>query len=81
MKTAKQAKMGLVVSAVATVTGFLKTVMNFLTDPFLTPPLKATLTHLEEAELKTLQGEKRSFKAKSLWENSGAVVMAVRRPG
>lgn len=73
--------MGLIVSAMATVTGFLTSVMNFLTDPFLTPPMRATLTYLEETELKTLQGEKRSFKAKSLWENSGAVIMAVRRPG
>ncbi|CAL9699440.1 unnamed protein product [Knipowitschia caucasica] len=73
--------MGLVVSAMATVAGFVTTVMNFLTDPFLTSPLKATLKHLEETELSTLQGEKRSFKAKALWENTGAVIMAVRRPG
>ncbi|KAK7919339.1 hypothetical protein WMY93_010623 [Mugilogobius chulae] len=51
--------MGLIVSAVAAVAGFLNSVMNFLTDPFLTPPLKAPLKHLEEAELTTLQGDKR----------------------
>lgn len=80
-ETAKHAIMGLIVSAVAVVGGYLLSVMNFITDPFLTPPLKATLKHLEEAELKTLQGDRKSFKAKSLWENTGAVVMAVRRPG
>lgn len=77
----KQAIMGLVMSAVATVASFLTSVMNFLTDPFLTPSLSASLQYLEDTELKTLQGEKRAFKAKSLWEKTGAVVMAVRRPG
>lgn len=80
-KTVRKAIMGLIVSAMAAVGSFLTSVMNFITDPFLTPPVKATLSHLEEAELKTLQGEKKTFKAKSLWENTGAVVMAVRRPG
>lgn len=73
--------MELIVHALATVSGFLTGIMNFLTDPFLTPPLRATLKYLEETELKTLQGEKRSFKAKALWEKTGAVVMAVRRAG
>uniref|UniRef100_A0A673ADF3 Redox-regulatory protein FAM213A n=1 Tax=Sphaeramia orbicularis TaxID=375764 RepID=A0A673ADF3_9TELE len=61
--------------------GFITGVLNSVTDRFLTPPLKATLKHLEETELKTLSGEKKAFKAKLLWEKSGAVIMAVRRPG
>uniref|UniRef100_A0A7N9ARV5 Peroxiredoxin-like 2A n=1 Tax=Mastacembelus armatus TaxID=205130 RepID=A0A7N9ARV5_9TELE len=56
-------------------------VMNFFTNIFLTPPLKATLRHLEETELKSLKGEIKTVKAKSLWDKSGAVIMAVRRPG
>lgn len=48
--------MGLVGSTVAAIGGLITAVMNFLTDRFLTPPLKATLRHLEEAELKTLTG-------------------------
>lgn len=48
--------MGLVGSTVAAIGGFITAVMNFLTDRFLTPPLKATLRHLEDAELKTLTG-------------------------
>lgn len=55
-KTVRKAIMGLIVSAMAAVGSFLTSVMNFITDPFLTPPVKATLSHLEEAELKTLQG-------------------------
>ncbi|CAL8310228.1 unnamed protein product [Boreogadus saida] len=54
---------------------------NYLTDVFLTQPLKATIQHLEETDLTTLSGENRSLKAKSLWASSGAVIMAVRRPG
>lgn len=72
---------GIVTSTLAAVCGLVSAVMNFFTDMFLTPPLKATLKHLEETELKTLRGETRTLKARSLWERSGAVVMAVRRPG
>lgn len=50
--------MALVGSAVATVGALITGVMNFFTDMFLTPPLKATLKYLEEAELKTLKGGK-----------------------
>lgn len=101
--------MGLLTKLLAAVGGFVTAVMNSITDAFLTPPLRATLEHLEETDLKTLSGgesrccacshrtgsvyaalvirliptraETKTFKAKSLWENSGAVVMAVRRPG
>lgn len=108
--------MGLLTSAVGTVVGLVSGFMNFFTDIFLTPPLKATLKHLEETELQTLSGgksgtvsvsfypllgfkellfsrsavlpsglvfhsETRTLKAKSLWDESGAVIMAVRRPG
>ena len=50
--------MGVVVTAVATIGGFITGVMNFFTNIFLTPPLKATLKHLEQTELKTLKGGK-----------------------
>ncbi|KAE8283960.1 hypothetical protein D5F01_LYC17287 [Larimichthys crocea] len=66
----------LVANALATVGNLVAAVMNYFTDMFLTPPLKATIKHLEETELKTLQGETRILKAKSLWEKSGAVVVA-----
>uniref|UniRef100_A0A3B4WWW3 Uncharacterized protein n=1 Tax=Seriola lalandi dorsalis TaxID=1841481 RepID=A0A3B4WWW3_SERLL len=55
MKTGDMA-VGLIANAVATVGCLITNVMNFLTDMFLTPPLKATLKHLEETELKTLKG-------------------------
>lgn len=48
----------LVANAAAAVGGLAAGVMNFFTDMFLTPPLKATLNHLEETELKTLKGGK-----------------------
>lgn len=48
--------MGLATNVVAVVGGIITGVMNFFTDIFLTPPLKATLKHLEETELKTLKG-------------------------
>ncbi|KAF7657424.1 hypothetical protein LDENG_00026820 [Lucifuga dentata] len=68
--------MGIVENIVATFGSFTVTFTNFFTDVFLTPPLKATVTRLEEIDLKTLKGEKKTFKAKSLWEKSGAVIMA-----
>lgn len=101
--------MGLFAKLLAALGGFVAAVMDSITDAFLTPPLRATLEHLEETDLKTLSGgesrrcarsrrtgsvcaalvtrliptraETKTFKARSLWENSGAVVMAVRRPG
>lgn len=48
--------MELVANTVATIGGLITGVMNFFTDMFLTPPLRATLKHLEETELKTLKG-------------------------
>ncbi|XP_019489049.1 PREDICTED: redox-regulatory protein FAM213A isoform X1 [Hipposideros armiger] len=51
------------------------------TDVFLSKPQQATLEYLEEIDLKTLEKEPRTFKAKELWEKNGAVIMAVRRPG
>ncbi|XP_034518674.1 peroxiredoxin-like 2A isoform X3 [Ailuropoda melanoleuca] len=51
------------------------------TDVFLSKSQKATLEYLEDIDLKTLEKEPRTFKAKELWEKNGAVIMAVRRPG
>lgn len=57
-KTPKQesAKMGLLAKLLAAVGGLVTTVMNSITDVFLTPPLQATLEHLEGTDLKTLSG-------------------------
>ncbi|KAG7507400.1 redox-regulatory protein FAM213A-like [Solea senegalensis] len=67
---------GVVAEVAASVFGLITAVMNFFTNMFLTPPLSATIKHLEEAELKTLTGEPKTIRAKSLWETSGAVIMA-----
>uniref|UniRef100_A0A3Q1AHY2 Peroxiredoxin-like 2A n=1 Tax=Amphiprion ocellaris TaxID=80972 RepID=A0A3Q1AHY2_AMPOC len=66
----------LIGNVAATIGGLVAGVMNILTDLFLTKPLKATIQYLEEAELKTLQGDVKTFKARTLWEKSGAVIMA-----
>lgn len=72
---------GLAANLAASLVGLITALTNFVTDLFLTPPLRATLKHLEEAELKALEGEVKTLRAGSLWEASGAVVVAVRRPG
>ncbi|KAI5108169.1 selenoprotein U 1a, partial [Silurus meridionalis] len=51
------------------------------TDFFLTKPDFATLEYLEDADLKTTEGDEKVLKARTLWETSGAVIMSVRRPG
>lgn len=51
------------------------------TDFCLTGAEQATLEYLENADLKTIGDEEKMFKAGTLWEKSGAVVVAVRRPG
>uniref|UniRef100_A0A3B4CNL5 Uncharacterized protein n=3 Tax=Pygocentrus nattereri TaxID=42514 RepID=A0A3B4CNL5_PYGNA len=51
------------------------------TDLFLTKPEPATVEYLEDADLKTTFGDDKTFKAQTLWEKSGAVIMVVRRPG
>ncbi|KAB5581824.1 hypothetical protein PHYPO_G00180060 [Pangasianodon hypophthalmus] len=51
------------------------------TDFFLTKPDFASLENLGNADLKTTEGDEKLFKASTLWETSGAVIMAVRRPG
>ncbi|XP_054975492.1 peroxiredoxin-like 2A isoform X2 [Sorex araneus] len=51
------------------------------TDVFLAKPQKATLEYLEDIDLKTIEMTPKTFKAKELWSKSGAVIMAVRRPG
>lgn len=73
--------MELVLNAASAVGSFIAGLTNYITDLFLTPPLTATLRYLEDTDLKTLTGEKQTVKAKSLWKSSGAVIMAVRRPG
>lgn len=51
------------------------------TDFLLTKPAPATVEYLGNADLKTIDSDERTLKAKILWERSGAVIMAVRRPG
>jgi len=45
------------------------------------PAERATLKYLADTSLRTLDANKREFKASELWQTNGAVVMAVRRPG
>lgn len=42
---------------------------------------KASADHLADTDLRSTTDEEKVIKAGSLWEKSGAVVMAVRRPG
>uniref|UniRef100_A0A8C7GCX3 Redox-regulatory protein FAM213A n=1 Tax=Oncorhynchus kisutch TaxID=8019 RepID=A0A8C7GCX3_ONCKI len=51
------------------------------TDLFLTKSAPSTLEHLENMELKSTPAADKTVKARSLWEKTGAVLMAVRRPG
>lgn len=51
------------------------------TELLLANSAMASLEHLEDADLKSTTDDAPSFKAKTLWEKSGAVIMAVRRPG
>lgn len=51
------------------------------TDYLLTKPAPATLEYLENVDLRSIDDDEKTLKAKSLWEKSGAVIMAVRRPG
>lgn len=55
--------------------------LRSFTELFLTPPLNASLSRLEEIDLRALDADDRVFKARELWESSGAVIIAVRRPG
>lgn len=67
--------LGLVANAVATIGGLVTAFTNFFTDVFLTPPLKATLRHLEETELRTLQAGQ--LKWKMVFRTLMAAVIAV----
>ncbi|CAM4727495.1 unnamed protein product [Leuciscus chuanchicus] len=46
------------------------------TDFLLTKPAPATVEYLGNADLKTIDSDERTLKAKILWERSGAVIMA-----
>uniref|UniRef100_A0AAY5EUU2 Peroxiredoxin-like 2A n=1 Tax=Electrophorus electricus TaxID=8005 RepID=A0AAY5EUU2_ELEEL len=46
------------------------------TDFLLTKPEHATLEQLQDADLRTTKGDEKTFKARTLWEKSGAVIMA-----
>ncbi|KAG1936992.1 peroxiredoxin-like 2A isoform b [Pimephales promelas] len=46
------------------------------TDFLLTKPAPATVEYLGNADLKTIDSDERTLKAKVLWERSGAVIMA-----
>uniref|UniRef100_A0A8B9JDF3 Peroxiredoxin-like 2 activated in M-CSF stimulated monocytes n=1 Tax=Astyanax mexicanus TaxID=7994 RepID=A0A8B9JDF3_ASTMX len=51
------------------------------TDLFLAKPQQTALDTLANADLQTTSGEDRQFKALELWKETGAIIMAVRRPG
>lgn len=51
------------------------------TDLCLPKVAKASVDYLAEADLLSITEEGKVVKAGTLWEKSGAVVMAVRRPG
>uniref|UniRef100_A0A3Q3MWE4 Uncharacterized protein n=3 Tax=Mastacembelus armatus TaxID=205130 RepID=A0A3Q3MWE4_9TELE len=52
------------------------------TDLCLPKVAQASLEYLEDADLhSTIDDDDKVIKAKSLWDQTGAVVMAVRRPG
>lgn len=73
--------MELVTRAVSSLGLTLIEALQSFTELFLTQPLCAELSHLSESDLRTLDGDDRVFKARELWESSGAVIIAVRRPG
>lgn len=50
--------MEVIVRTLGVVGAFIAGILNYFTDMFLTTPLKASLKHLEEADLKTLNGGK-----------------------
>ena len=50
--------MELLVQSVNAVGALVATVLRSFTDIFLTPPLKATLKHLQDIDLKTMKGGK-----------------------
>ncbi|KAK7112602.1 peroxiredoxin-like 2A [Littorina saxatilis] len=54
---------------------------NLPVNPFVPAPKPASLAYLSETTLTKLDDPPRQFKAKELWEKTGAVIMAVRRPG
>ncbi|KAJ8264536.1 hypothetical protein GJAV_G00150430 [Gymnothorax javanicus] len=68
--------MGIVTRVVGTVLGFIDGILRGFTDMFLSKPLPAIPSDLDAAELQTLDDEQRTFKAKTLWQESGAVIMA-----
>jgi len=50
--------------------------------PWFIPKAKpATLDYLAKAKLQTIGNQPKNFSAQELWQQYGAVVMAVRRPG
>ncbi|KAK9966006.1 hypothetical protein ABG768_005060 [Culter alburnus] len=68
--------MELLTRTVSSVTSSFIEALRSFTELFLTQPLCATLSHLGETDLKTLDGDDRVFKARELWESSGAIIMA-----
>lgn len=56
--------MALLLQAAAAAGGLVARVLNLVTDMFLTAPLKASIHHLDEAELTTLTAGERVLKKK-----------------
>ncbi|KAG7492567.1 hypothetical protein MATL_G00015750 [Megalops atlanticus] len=62
--------MGILVQGVGAVVALIEGILRVVTDVFLTKPLPASLEYLEDADLKTLDGEERTLKARTLEEAS-----------
>jgi len=62
-----------------TITGLLA--YANLPSAWILPQKAATETFLASAKLKALSSGKEVSNTRSLWEQNGAVIMAVRRPG
>jgi hypothetical protein len=45
------------------------------------PMERASLQYLAQTSLQTIDEAKKVFKASELWQNNGAVIMVIRRPG
>lgn len=63
--------MSLVSGVASAAVGLLTAATNLLTDAFLTPPVQASLAHLEEAELRPLSSGESSLGAGSESEPNG----------
>ncbi|KAI1887062.1 hypothetical protein AGOR_G00202160 [Albula goreensis] len=72
--------MGVLTQGLGAVFALIDGILRGFTDLFLTTPLRASLPQLEDADLKTLDGEERTFKAKTLWQKEEAAELSSLKP-